>query len=318
VLAITMCSQVEPAGLCLMRNVWAKTGLLSVGMIVAITCAPCGQASNSPIPHGTVELIAEDQWIAAGRTANFGLHFQLEKGWHIYWINPGDSGQPPRVTWQLPSGLTAGPIEWPAPRRLGTSSIVDFGYEDTVTLIVPMHAHAHLPGQQSAQFTAQVSVLVCREMCIPGKAQVSLTLPVKSETPAPDSRSGELFAATRKALPHQAPMNWRVGLVEESSSFLLTVSLGHQIRQAIFYPLVESQIDNAAPQNLLPTAEGFRLTLRKSDQLLKPIERLKGILVLAADQVYFLDVLVGKLGAVTNSRDFGTLPAKFTEKGLPQ
>jgi len=112
-----------------------------------------------------------------------GLHFQLEKGWHIYWINPGDSGEPPRVTWELPAGLTPEVMEWPAPRRLGTSSIVDFGYEDAVMLIAPIHAEVSLPAQRPTRLGAEVRVLVCREMCIPGKARLSLTLPIKSQPP---------------------------------------------------------------------------------------------------------------------------------------
>ena len=89
--------------------------------------AACTQAATTPIPHGTIELIAENQWIAPGHTLNVGLHFQLEKGWHVYWVNPGDSGEPPRLTWHLPPGITVGPMEWPTPRRLGTATIADFG-----------------------------------------------------------------------------------------------------------------------------------------------------------------------------------------------
>ena len=70
-----------------------------------LLCAAAAQAEGTPIPHGTLELIAQNQWIAAGHTLDLGLHFQLEKGWHIYWVNPGDSGEPPRVKWQLPTGL---------------------------------------------------------------------------------------------------------------------------------------------------------------------------------------------------------------------
>jgi hypothetical protein len=40
-------------------------------------------------------------------------------------------------------------------------------------------------------------------------------------------------------------------------------------------------------------ATGFQLTLRKSDQLLKPIKRLKGVLELSGDQTYLIDVVVG-------------------------
>lgn len=261
------------------------------------------QAAGAPIPHGTLELVAENQWIAAGHTLNLGLHFQLEKGWHIYWINPGDSGQPPRVKWQLPAGLTAGAIEWPAPRRLGTSSIVDFGYEDAVTLLVPMHAEASLALADVARLGAEVRVLICREMCIPGKAQLSLSLPIKSQTPAPDARTADLFAATRKSLPRRAPGKWRFSVTEADGSFVLTANLGRRITEAIFFPLSESQIDNAAPQKSLPAATGFQLTMRKSDQLLKPIERLKGVLVLSGDQPYSIDVPLSKLGAIRN--DYG-------------
>lgn len=271
--------------------------------------------SGAPIPHGNLELIAENQWIAAGQTLNLGLHFQLEKGWHIYWINPGDSGEPPRVKWQLPAGLVAGAIEWPTPRRLGTASIVDYGYEDTVTLIVPIHAEAHLSARQTAELAAEVRVLVCREMCIPGKAQLSLTLPIRSQPPPADLQTADLFASTVKALPRPAPKNWKISIAEANESLVLTVSLGRSVTQAVFFPLVASQIDNAAPQKLQPTDSGFQLSLRKSDQLLQPIDRLKGVLVVPGGPAYWMDVPVGKLGAKRIDRDTGVRSAKFRKEG---
>jgi thiol:disulfide interchange protein DsbD len=282
--------------------------------VALLLCAAGAQAAGTSIPHGTLELVAENQWIAAGHKVYLGLRFQLEKGWHIYWVNPGDSGEPPRVKWELPAGLTAGAMEWPTPRRLETSSIVDFGYEDSVMLIVPMHAEASLAAQWSARFGADVRVLVCREMCIPGNAQLSLTLPIKSQPPAPDARTIDLFAATRKSLPRQVSETWRFNVADANDSFVLSANLGHQITQAIFFPLAESQIENAAPQKLLTVADGFRLTLRKSDQLLKPIERLKGVLVLSADRSYLIDVPINKPGALRNSFGIGIHPAQSLEE----
>jgi DsbC/DsbD-like thiol-disulfide interchange protein len=264
-------------------------------------CASSGRAAGATIPHGTIELLAENQWMKTGRTANLGLRFQLEKGWHIYWINPGDSGEPPRVKWQLPKGMTAGDIEWPAPQRLGTSSVADFGYADGVTLIVPVQVDADVTAQQPAQIAAEVSVLVCREMCIPGKARLSLSLPIKTAAPPPDPHNEDLFAVTRKSLPHPAPGGWKFSIADTKDSFVLAGNVGHQITQAVFYPLAESQIDNAAPQKFQPTAGGFRLTLRKSDQLLKPIERLKGVLELSAGTAYRIDVPVSKAAAVNGT-----------------
>jgi DsbC/DsbD-like thiol-disulfide interchange protein len=265
----------------------------ALGFLVALLlCAAGAQGAGSPIPHGTLELIAENQWIATGHAFNLGLHFQLEKGWHIYWVNPGDSGEPPRVTWQLPPGLSPGAIEWPAPRRLGTSNIVDFGYEDAVTLIVPVRAETNLAAQSLVQLGAEVKMLVCREMCIPGRTQLSLTLPIKSRPPAPDMQTRDLFAAARKDLPQPVPHNYKFSVDDAKDSFVLTANLGSQITQAIFFPLAEVQIDNSAPQTLEPLAIGFRLTVRKSDRLLKPIERLKGVLVLAGNHAYLIDAPV--------------------------
>ena len=270
-------------------------------------CAVGSRAAGTAIPHGTLELVSENQWIAPGHTIHLGLHFQLEKGWHIYWVNPGDSGEPPRVTWQLPAGVRADEIEWPTPRRLGTSSIVDFGYEDDVMLLVPLRAGVGAAalgaGDGSVQLRGEVKVLVCREMCIPGKAQLSLTLPVKSQAPEPDAQTNGLFAAARKAMPRPAPATWRISVADARDSFSLTAKLGKHIAQASFFPLEESQIKNAAPQQFTAVPGGFRLTLQKSDQLLKPIVRLKGVLVLAGDQGYIMDVPVNH--TVAARRDDG-------------
>jgi len=273
------------------------------------------QATATPIPHGTIELITEDQWIAPGHEFYLGLRFKLEKGWHIYWVNPGDSGEPPRLEWKLSAGLTPGAIKWPTPQRLGTSRIVDFGYEDNVMLIVPMHAEPSLAQQHSAQLGAEVKVLVCREMCIPGKVQLSLALPIKSQSPASDVRTSALFAATRKSLPQPAPTNWKFNMNEEKESFNLLGNVGHQISSAVFFPLNESQISDSAPQKVVPVATGFRMTLQKSDQLLKPIARLKGVLVLSADRAYLIDVPVRKTAVLKNSSATRIQSQQFLKEG---
>jgi len=287
-----------------------------LGGAALLLCAATAQAQATPIPHGTLQLIASNPSIAPGQKIDLGLRFQLDKGWHIYWVNPGDSGEPPRVEWQLPAGLTAGAIEWPTPRRFESGTIVDYGYEDAVLLIVPLQAAANLPTQQPIRIDANVKLLVCsHEMCVPGKAELSLTLPIKSPpmlnvhnnvVRKQDVENEHLFTATSQSLPRPAPPDWRLNVADTSDSFVLSVNLGREVTQAIFFPLAESQIENAAPQKLQSTATGFRLTLRKSERLLKPIARLQGVLVFAADhsdlsQSYAIDVPIGKSGGARSS-----------------
>jgi DsbC/DsbD-like thiol-disulfide interchange protein len=194
----------------------------------------------------------------------------------------------------LPPGVTARAFEWPTPHRLETPGIVDFGYENSVTLILPMYPDASL-ATQPVKFGAALKLLVCsHEMCIPGKAQLSLALPVKTQPAFPDPQTADLFATTRKSLPLAMPGSWKVKVDETSDSFLLTANIGYPITQAVFFAVAESQISNAAPQKLVPMGSGFQLTLMKSDQLLKPIPRLKGVLALSNHRAYLIDVPISK------------------------
>lgn len=95
-------------------------------------------ADEQSIPHGSVKLVAPYRQISAGNPFQLGLLFRLEPGWHIYWKNPGDSGEPPRLTWQLPPGMQAREIDWPAPHRLSIPPLMDYGYEGQVFV-----AHHH-------------------------------------------------------------------------------------------------------------------------------------------------------------------------------
>ena len=47
----------------------------------------------------------------------------------VYWINAGDSGEPPAAKWKLPAGVTADPLQFPPPKRLPLGPLMDFGYE---------------------------------------------------------------------------------------------------------------------------------------------------------------------------------------------
>jgi DsbC/DsbD-like thiol-disulfide interchange protein len=206
------------------------------------------------------------------------------------------------VEWQLPTGLAAGTILWPTPRRLESSTIVDYGYEDAVLLIVPLRVSAEFVAEQTARIGADVKLLVCSQaMCVPGKAQLSLTLPPEAQAPVADARTADLFSAARRSLPRPSPANWKFSVTDAHDSFVLSANVGHRVTQAVFFPLVESQIENSAPQKIDPVATGFRLTLRKSDQLVKPIQRIQGVVVLSGenshlDQSYAVDVALSKVG----------------------
>jgi DsbC/DsbD-like thiol-disulfide interchange protein len=260
--------------------------------VIVLLCALAAALEAAPVavPHGTVELLAEHSSIKPGSSFQVGLHFQLEKGWHIYWINPGDAGQPPKITWDLPAGLGAGEIQWPYPRPLPAFSMMDFGYEDDVLLLVPMKADATTkPG--TAILNANLRMIVCRDVCIPGKASLALAVPVSTAAPAEFAAAKPLFDSARKKLPRQPPAAWKFKVTQNEENFRIDCLIGRTEKHAFFFPLEDNQIENAGPQSVIPLKSGFGLVINKSRKLLKQVDRLRGVLVIG-DEAYRFDVPV--------------------------
>jgi DsbC/DsbD-like thiol-disulfide interchange protein len=236
-----------------------------------------------------VALVSEQDAVVPGKQFWLGLKFDLDPGWHIYWVNAGDSGEPPKVEWHMPQGFRASDIQWPYPERLKSSSFVDYGYQDHVLLMVPVHAPLDLKVGERVSLEGHLRWVVCREVCIPARQDVTLVLATQ---PATASGSNDLFEVTRKRLPKPMPSNWRVTAVSDRDQLELTINAGHHISQSTFFPLEPEQIENAAPQQVSSFSRGVRIRLRKSDQLLKPIVELKGVLVVAPDEAYVIDAPV--------------------------
>ena len=92
-------------------------------------------------------------------------------------------------------------------------------------------------------------------------------------------------------MPKPAPANWRVAAKDLGDSFELTVHTAAAGSQAWFAPLDPLVIESAAPQKAVSSKTEIRQILRKSDQLLKPLSRLRGVLVMPQG-AYMIDVPV--------------------------
>ena len=148
-------------------------------------------ASAARADHVQADLLADVSSIQSGHPFWLGVRLNVDPGWHIYWNNPGDSGLPTRVKFNLPDGFTAGELQYPVPHRIVLpGNIVSFGYENTVMLLARITPPDNLPANFQGQFEAQISWLVCSEVCIPGKTTASLTL---GSSASADSSNRELF-----------------------------------------------------------------------------------------------------------------------------
>lgn len=242
--------------------------------------------------HARVELIARQESVRPGSDLQLGVHFILEHGWHIYWINPGDSGQPPSLKWQLPPGFSAGEIQWPRPERMQPSrELVDYGYHTEVLLPLTIHTPSSVTSETPIEISAEVKWLVCREVCIPEHARLRLLLPVAA-TASADPQHAPLFAKTMKLVPQPLPRGWRASATSAKDKFLLTIRTGKPITKAEFFPLDPGQIDNPAPQILQSSNMGATMILKKSDLFINPITTLRGVLVIPGGPAYRIEAPV--------------------------
>ena len=150
----------------------------------------------------------------AGKTVWLGLQLTHKPDWHTYWKNSGDSGLPTTLQWTLPSGVTAGDIAWPLPKKIPIGNLANYGFADTVLLPVPLTITPNFkptaPGN-AIEVKLKANWLVCRQECIPEEGEFALTIPVKGST-AINSAS---FTAALAAQPR--PLLGHTGVLPDSS-----------------------------------------------------------------------------------------------------
>jgi thiol:disulfide interchange protein DsbD len=258
--------------------------ILAALLLLGLGIATGAEAQSFTATHAKVSLIAENNSLQPGKTALAGVLFDLEKGWHIYWVNPGDSGEPPKIQWQLPPGFQAKEIRWPTPVRLGGGTVIDYGYEGRVLLPVRIQVPGSYQAGKAVALSANIRYLICREVCIPAKAQASLSIP--STNAGGEATARELFRSTFDNSPKAWPAGWKAQVTDNGGFFLLSLDTGMSEPKATFFPLEEDQVDNSAAQGVTPTPRGVQLKLKKSDQLTKGIAALKGVVVLGPGQAF--------------------------------
>ena len=244
-----------------------------------------GASLAAPVktPHVEAELVSERTAFVPGQTTTVALRLKMADGWHTYWQNPGDSGLPTTLAWKLPPGVTAGPIQWPAPEALPAGPLLNYGYEREVLLLTDVKVPRDAPIGETLALGAKAEWLVCKETCIPEDVQLELVLPV-AERGDPYPQWGKAIAATRDALPAAAP-GWLAAARGDGQKVVVTLTApaGAPAPTGVhFFPFEEGRIEPSAKQTFVREANGtFVLTLPVANQLTPGFTRVAGVLVAA-------------------------------------
>jgi thiol:disulfide interchange protein DsbD len=147
------------------------------------------------------ELLAHaPEGVSPGQPVWVGLQIQHKEHWHTYWKNPGDAGLPTVLEWTLPPGVSAGEIAWPVPKKISVGPLVNYGYEGTLLLAVPLTITPDFKPPllgQDLTVKLRASWLICKTECIPEEGEYTLRIPLRSST----ALHGAAFDAARKAQP---------------------------------------------------------------------------------------------------------------------
>ncbi|MDB5443580.1 MAG: thio:disulfide interchange protein [Phenylobacterium sp.] len=232
-------------------------------LLTALALSSAAAAQPVSTGHLTAELVPQTQGVAPGQTTHVALRQKIQDGWHTYWRNAGDSGEPTRLKWTLPPGWQAGEIIWPAPRRLPVGPLLNYGYEGEVMLPVAITAPADAKPGQSVTLKAAASFLVCKEICVPEDATLQIALPVVAGPAAPDPAWGKAIGKTLAEAPRPAGLTAAFEKQAAAVTLAVTGSVlkGAEAHDAYFYPFDSTVIDHAKPQGVERGPEGLTLTL---------------------------------------------------------
>ena len=198
--------------------------------------------------HARISLIKDHSDFVPGTSINIGLKVSMDKGWHTYWRNPGDSGGPIEIDWNLPKGFSVSDIKWPLPKKIEYPPLMTYGYEDFV--IYPMVLS--IPADYSDDyFEMNADILICADVCIPESGKISSNL-LDIES---DSLIYEwLESVPSKSLPITTSLN--------DNNLEIKFTFEKEIKEIYFFPDENNSIDYSSKQNFYKKDDIYFLSIK--------------------------------------------------------
>ncbi len=286
-----------------MKTPWASPLLV----IAAAVSLATGMAHAAPVKtqHVEAELLAQTTGAAPGSTLYVALRQKIVPGWHTYWRNPGDAGQATSLTWTLPAGWTAGDIVWPTPERYVAGPLMNYVFSDEVYLPVPITVPADARPGQTVMLKAAADWLVCKDVCVPEDATLTLDVPVLA-APATNPVAGKAIADTLAAAPKPAGLKatFRANATAVTLAITGEAVKGQDVTHAYFYPYNGAVIEQIKPQSAQRGPDGLTMILAPGYDFQhgKPPATLDGVIYLDASHAYEVSATPGApLGGAAGS-----------------
>jgi thiol:disulfide interchange protein len=264
------------------RGLIRLVGLTTAALFLVLAPMPVRAANATGEPRVRVELASAVRDVQAGMPFWVALRQRIAPGWHTYWQNPGDTGEPTRLDWALPPGATAEGIVWPPPERIRTGPAMSYAYTGEVLFPVRITPPADLRPGDAFPLRVTAAWLVCEVECIPEEATLAVSLPVTAGPTAADPHWGPSIERVLNAAPR--PLPWPVTITATTDTVTVRVAAAglraDRIVEAWFYPLAWGLVDFAADQSLTVSADALVLRTARGplpEATERPVE---GVLVI--------------------------------------
>ncbi len=235
----------------------AVRALFALCVVLVAAFSTSAQAQLGP-RQVQVDFHSARAAVAPGETFTVVMRQRINEHWHTYWRNPGAAGEPAEITWTVPPGFQAGDIQWPTPSPIIAASLVNYGYSNEVLLPVELRASPDARPGETAQFTANVYLVVCSEdTCIPEESTVSFSLPIAAQG-RDDPEWAPRIAETLANLPRRD--DTITAHITAGASPVLSVALPGA-REPYFFAFNRDVVDYLEDQSASTGAGGFSITL---------------------------------------------------------
>ena len=263
----------------LLATFFAGSGLLS-GPVAAQEefLNSLGGEAKKEVP-ATAEVLSEVSEIAPGQPFRIALKITHAPHWHTYYVNPGFVGDPPGIKWTLPEGFTAGELQFPVPLLGSSAGFPLYGYEGEAWFLQTITPPATLKKGETVTLSGKAEWLVCKEQCVTGKADLSLSLPVASSAVAnPATATG--FAKADAAMPLTTSA-WEVTASDSGNKVTIRLKggAGTVAEPKNVYFFSSDKIDDPTqPQVLQKDGDSWTLTVQRNEETDPKPQTVSGIL----------------------------------------
>ena len=209
-----------------------------------------------------------------------GLFVNLEKDWHLYWKNSGDSGIPTSIELSLPKGFSSYDVLFPIPKAFEFDGIVSYGYENQVMFVIRVDLTDKIEFKEHV-LGIKLKSLICKDICIPFDTLLQLTVDLSKDYIAPVDVTNQ-FNVNEKYFPIKSNNIKASALLDNDKVFLRLVGISQNEKAAnsvYFLPYENGYFLNTTQQKINWSDDHLELLLEPEPFRIKVPKEINGIIV---------------------------------------